>query len=263
MSLEKIRNTLIYSSNVDQDTKDLPVSNSIINEDPNGIVDIASTEAINSITVLNEIAGINADFETIRIPTNEGVNTDELNKIKSSAVYTTGLTDDEKTEQLSLVQQIYTDVTTGVVPRDLEKYGFAGFNITSGDDKTTGFEDLNFREESGFEVGKKEDNPKVLEITHNGFSSVYIGGKKLDAVEADTLYFKGEKLEFTSETNEFNQKYVVINNKYFTIESMDDVALDSPLQENELLMQQGGKLKKIDLDFITEIAPTTVYGGEF
>ena len=262
MSLDKIRNTLLYSSNVDQATKDLPVSEKIINQSDE-VIDITAAESINSLTVLDQDYDLEADFETLPIPTNERVNADELNKIRNTSAYTTGLTDDEKTSQLSLVQEIYTDVTTGVVPRDLEKYGFAGFNVTAGSDKTTGFEDLDFREESGFSVGKKEDNPKILEITHDGFSNVYINGETIKAVEADTLYFKGDNLNFSVETDDLSHKYVVINNQYNSVESMEDVALDSPLQENELLMQQSGKLKKVTLSSITEIAPTTVYGGEF
>lgn len=260
--LSKIKNTLQYSSNVDTATKTLPITESILNEQTD-VVDTGDADAINSITKLDQDYSLSADFVALPIPTNDRVNVEELNKIKNTGVFTTGITDDTKTKQLDLIQQIYQDVTIGVVPPDLEKYGFAGFNISAGDDTTTGFDNLNFTEESGFTVVRDENKEATLDVNHDGYSKVYINGKYLNAKLADTLYFKGENLEFDAETNDLNQKYVVINNKYNSVESMEDVALDSPLQENELLMQQGGKLKKIDLDFITEIAPTTVYGGEF
>ena len=259
MSLDKIRNTLLYSVNVDQDTKDLPVSEEIINQSDE-IVDITAAESINSVTVLDQDYDLNADFKAEPIPTNERINTDELNKIKNTSVYTTGLTDDQKTKQLDLVDDIYIDVTTGVVPPDLEKYGFAGFNIEAGDDSTTGFENLNFTKESGFSVTRPENDPTKLNIKHNGFGKVYINGNYLTADLSDTLSFKGDGLNLSVETNEFNQKFVVIDNKYVSVESLDDVALTNPLQEEELLMQQGGKLKNFNS---REIRPLTVYGGEF
>lgn len=262
MSLDKIKNVLLYSSNVDQETKDLPITATIVSEDT-GTIDTGAADAVNSITVLDQDYSLNADFDSIPIPTNDRINPDELNKIKNASVYTTGLTDDEKTKQLDLVEDIYVDVTTGVVPKDLELYGFSGFNITAGPDTTTGFDDLNFTEESGFTVVRNTEKEKTLDVKHDGFSKINVNGQTLNAQLADTFYIKGDSLEFSVEIDDLNRKYIVINNKYNTVESMEDVALEEPLQENDLLMQQNGKLKKVELDYITEIPPSVLYGGEF
>lgn len=117
MSLDKIKNTLIFSSNLDSETKQLNLVNEIISNTDVSSLETANTDSLNSYTILNQEYNIDADFVEDDVPTNARINPSELNKIKYTSVYTTGVTDDEKTKNLNLVSEIYQDVVEGVVPR--------------------------------------------------------------------------------------------------------------------------------------------------
>ena len=116
------------------------------------------------------------------------------------------------------------------------------------------------RDRSGFKVSRNEKNDIDIDIKHNSFGKVGVSGTLLNAVNSDIINFKGSGLNYSTEVSSAGQKFVVIDNQYISVESMDDVALTNPLQEEELLMQQGGKLKNFNS---REIRPLTVYGGEF
>lgn len=260
MSLDKIKNTLIFSSNLDSETKQLNLVNEIISNTDVSSLETANTDSLNSYTILEQEYNIDADFVEDDVPTNARINPSELNKIKYTSVYTTGVTDDEKTKNLNLVSEIYQDVVEGVVPRDLSPYGFSGFDITTGDDDTTGFDKLNFSANSGFIVERDPNTKATLNINHNGFSKISADNELLNAELADTLYLVGDGISFETSVDEFNRKFLTIKNSHQTISSMEDVEITDPLSTDEILMQKNGVFKNIASQ---EVRPAIIYGGEF
>lgn len=260
MAIDKIQNTLQFAAGLDDETRALELTEQIIDFDANVVFEITEAESFNLLTSLDQDFSTSLDFQQNIFGTNERVNVEELIKIKDTSVYTTGITDDEKTSTLALTNEIYTAVTTGRVLADVDVLGFTGFSIISGDTDETGFANLIFTESSGFKVSRNEKNDIDIDIKHNSFGKVGVSGTLLNAVNSDIINFKGSGLNYSTEVSSAGQKFVVIDNQYISVESMDDVALTNPLQEEELLMQQGGKLKNFNS---REIRPLTVYGGEF
>lgn len=260
MSLDKIKNTILFSSNLDTETKNLELVSNIISNTDITQIETTNADDINLYSTLDQDYDLGADFITFPIPTNERINPAELNKIKYTSVYTTGITDDEKTKNLSLVSEIYQDVTEGVVPRDLDPYGFTGFNITTGDDDTTGFDRLNFSANSGFTVERDANTLATLNIDHHGFSYISANNTTLNAEFADTLYLVGDGVTFTTSVDELNRKFLTIKNSHQTISSLEDVEITNPLTTDEILMQKDGKFKNIASQ---EVRPAIIYGGEF
>ena len=193
---------------------------------------------------------------------------EELLKITNVATFTSGVTDEEKEATQDVVFGIYEEVTTDTISTEeestQENFGFTGFSVGDEDGGSTGFNNLNFSQKSGFVTGANPLDPKIIDIHHNGFSNVSVNNIRLNAQNADTLYIEVDKgLTAEARINEAKQKFVSINNKYTKFSSLEDVYLAEPLEENELLMQQNGKLRNIDLREITDVAPPVLYGGEF
>lgn len=260
MSLDKIKNTIIFGANQDTTTKNLELVIEVKSNTDVSSIETANTDSINSYTIIDQEYSIDADFIKYDIPTNERVNPDELNKIKFASVYTTGITEDQKIKTLDLVSEIYDDVTADIVLPDLSRYGFTDFKIKSGTSETTGFDRLNFTEKSGFSVERDEIDVSTLNINHNSFNKIVANNKELSAEFADTIFLVGDGIEFETTEDEFNRKYLTIINTHKTLSSLDDVALDTPLNENDILIQQDGKFKNKPSQ---DVRPSIVYGGEF
>jgi hypothetical protein len=263
-SLQKIRNTLSYSSNIDITTSELTITKNVTQNIDNAQLETGAIDQINAFNLSNTNHNIDANFVLYDIPTNSRVDNDELTKIKFASVYSTGINEDEKTKTLNLVSNIYKDVTEDVVPPDLSSYGFTGFNIKSGSFNSTGFDQLNFEANSGFSVNR--DNTK-LNVNHNAFSAVSVvneisdnANRTLNAEYSDTLYIKGDGISFEIEEDEFKRKFITFKNDHQTVSSMEDVNITLPLETDEILMQREGTFKNIAS---SQVRPAIIYGGEF
>ena len=266
-SIQKIRDTLSYSSNIDVTTSELAITKNVTQNISNAQLQTAEIDKINAFTSNNQNYGVDADFIINDIPTNSRVDNDELTKIKYASIYSTGINEDEKTKTLNLVSNIYTDVTEDFVPPDLSSYGFADFKVKSGSFDSTGFDRLNFEANSGFSVNRDNTTKAPLNINHSGFNTVSIVNEvsdnqnlELTADYADTLYLKGNGISFIVEQDEFDRKFITFKNDHQTISSMEDVTLTPPLQTEEILMQRDGTFKNIAS---SQVRPSIIYGGEF
>ena len=106
-SIQKIRDTLSYSSNIDVTTSELAITKNVTQNISNAQLQTAEIDKINAFTSNNQNYGVDADFIINDIPTNSRVDNDELTKIKYASIYSTGINEDEKSKTLNLVSNIF------------------------------------------------------------------------------------------------------------------------------------------------------------
>ena len=263
MVTDKIKSALLFSSNLDRVTRSLDLVDNIRSNTDTTQMETATMDAINSLSAISKQFNIDADFVNIDIPTNNRIDNDELVKIKNASVFTTGITDDEKTENLSLVNNIFNAVTANLVPADLSNHGFVGFKVESGGFSETGFDTLNFEANSGFQVSRSGADRTIVDIDHNALSSISVdgfGGNTVDATFSDTLYLVGDGIKLETSVDELNRKFLKLTNLHQSVSSLEDVTLSSTIQNDDILMRKDNKFENIPSQ---NVRPSIIYGGEF
>jgi hypothetical protein len=89
------------------------------------------------------------------------------------------------------------------------------------------------------------------------------GKQMLTARKADTLNIVVEGLEATALTDQDGNNILYLKNKYTKLTDLEDVKFSEDKESSDLLMIKDNKLTDVDLDYVTEIPPSRIRGGEF
>lgn len=201
---------------------------------------------------------------TSEIPTNDE-NIDKMMKIMNTALYSTGFGDSDLAEETSeITESIMTDIQTQQISPDMENMGFFEVKIESGNMVIDSYSKLNFDSESGFSIRPDFSSEKKVFVEHDGFRTIMVNGKQmLTARKADTLNIVVEGLEATALTDQDGNNILYLKNKYTKLTDLEDVKFSEDKESSDLLMIKDNKLTDVDLDYVTEIPPSRIRGGEF